>query len=249
LSYLPPKEKKDAYVKELFNTISKGYDRTNRLMSLGNDEKWRRMVTARAQIQKGEQLLDVCCGTAKLTMKLAEATGLGGRVTGLDFSENMIEIGKQNIASHPYREIISLIQGNAMALPFEDEQFDAVTVAWGLRNVPDIDTALKEMIRVLKPGGRLVSLDMSKPNAPGFKQVYWLYFEKLVPMMGQLGAGKANAYRYFFESAKAFPDAPKLTSIFAQYKLQETKYTNLMGGTLAIVEGKKQAVRGNHCEV
>lgn len=209
------------------------------MMSLGRDEKWRKMVVDRAEIKAGYHILDVCCGTAKLTMQLANQTGPTGKVTGLDFSENMIAIGQQYVASHPYKDSITLMQGNAMSLPFEDQQFDAVTVAWGLRNVPELEVALREMIRVLKPGGKLVSLDMSKPSAPIFKQAYWLYFEKIVPIMGQFGAGKANAYHYFCESAKAFPDAPKLTRIFAQNGLTDTKYTNLMGGTLAIVEGRK----------
>lgn len=208
-------------------------------MSLGRDDRWRQMVVHRAEVKQGSHVLDVCCGTAKLSLQLAEAVGLEGKVTGLDFSENMLEIGRLNIASTPYKDIITLIQGNAMELPFEDNQFDAVTVGWGLRNVPILESALKEMIRVLKPGGKIVSLDMSKPSAPVFKQVYWLYFEKLVPMLGQLSAGKANAYHYFCESAKEFPEAKKLCNIFSSEGLKETRYTNLMGGTLAIVEGRK----------
>ena len=240
MSYLPSKDKKETYVRELFNTISNGYDRTNKMMSLGRDERWRELVVKRAQIKPGQSVLDVCCGTAKLTMKLAEAVGPAGKVVGLDFSENMIEVGKKNISSSPFRDTIQLMQGNAMSLPFEDQQFDAVTVAWGLRNVPELEVALKEMIRVLKPGGRLVSLDMSKPSAPVFKQAYWLYFEKLVPLIGKFGAGKSSAYHYFCESAKEFPDAKKLTNIFARNGLTETRYKNVMGGTLAIVEGKKE---------
>ncbi len=240
MSYLPSKEKKESYVRELFNNISKGYDRTNRMMSLGRDEKWRKMVVERAEVKPGYHVLDVCCGTAKLTMQLATTVGPTGKVTGLDFSENMIAVGEKNIALHPLKESITLMQGNAMSLPFNDQQFDAVTVAWGLRNVPELEVALCEMIRVLKPGGKLVSLDMSKPSAPIYKQAYWLYFEKIVPVMGELGAGKANAYRYFYESAKEFPDAPKLTRIFAQNGLTEASFTNLMGGTLAIVEGRKK---------
>lgn len=239
MSYLPSKDKKESYVRELFNTISSGYDRTNRMMSMGQDEKWRSMVVNRSEAQKGNHILDVCCGTAKLSMQLASAVGPNGKVTGLDFSENMIEVGKQNITSHPYHDIIHLIQGNAMSLPFADNQFDAVTVAWGLRNVPDLDKAIGEMVRVLKPGGKLVSLDMSKPEAPVFKQAYWLYFEKIVPVMGQLGAGKANAYRYFCESAKEFPNARNLANRFKHSGLHDTKHLNLMGGTLAIVEGRK----------
>lgn len=210
------------------------------MMSLGRDEKWRQMVVKRAAVKPGHQVLDVCCGTAKLSMQLACAVAPQGTVTGLDFSEKMIAIGQENISSHPHKDLITLLQGNAMSLPFEDQMFDAVTVAWGLRNVPDLEVALREMIRVLKPGGKLVSLDMSKPTAPVFKQAYWVYFEKIVPIIGQVGAGKSNAYRYFCESAKEFPDARKLTGLFKANGLQETKYTNLMGGTLAIVEGKKE---------
>jgi demethylmenaquinone methyltransferase/2-methoxy-6-polyprenyl-1,4-benzoquinol methylase len=240
LSYLPSKDQKESYVKELFNNISRGYDRTNKLMSLGRDDRWRQMVVQRAEVHSGDHVLDVCCGTAKLSIQLAQAVGPTGKVTGLDFSEKMLEIGNQNITSLSYKDMITLVQGNAMELPFGDNQFDAVTVGWGLRNVPVIETALKEMVRVLKPGGKLVSLDMSKPTAPVFKQAYWLYFEKLVPLLGQVSAGKATAYRYFCESAKEFPEAGKLSKIFSKHGLQETRYINLMGGTLAIVEGRKQ---------
>jgi demethylmenaquinone methyltransferase/2-methoxy-6-polyprenyl-1,4-benzoquinol methylase len=239
LSNLPAKEKKETYVKELFNTISKGYDRTNKIMSLGNDERWRKAVVERAKIRPGDSILDVCCGTAKLTMQLAEATGSSGQVTGLDFSENMISVGKQNIAKHPLQANITLLQGNAMSLPFPAEQFDAVTVAWGLRNVPDISQTLAEVLRVLKPEGKFVSLDMSKPQAPVFRQAYWLYFEKLVPWIGRLSAGKESAYRYFYESAKEFPEAPKLEKLLAECGFNETTYRDVMGGTLAIVEGRK----------
>jgi demethylmenaquinone methyltransferase/2-methoxy-6-polyprenyl-1,4-benzoquinol methylase len=126
-----------------------------------------------------------------------------------------------------------------MALPFEDNTFDCVTVGWGLRNVPEIETAIKEMLRVVKPGGKVVSLDMGKPTAPVFKQAHWFYFEQIVPLMGKFWAGKKRAYTYLHDSTKAFPAQDELTKIFARCGLTETKYHNLTGGVVAVVEGRK----------
>jgi demethylmenaquinone methyltransferase/2-methoxy-6-polyprenyl-1,4-benzoquinol methylase len=126
-----------------------------------------------------------------------------------------------------------------MKLPFDDNSFNCVTVGWGLRNVPSIMQVLKEMQRVVKPGGKVVSLDMAKPTAPVFKQGYWLYFDKLVPLMGKLWAGKKSAYQYLNDSTREFPAQGELARMFAQAGLKETDYHNLLGGVVAVVEGRK----------
>jgi len=126
-----------------------------------------------------------------------------------------------------------------MELPFDDNTFDCATVGWGLRNVPDILKTVKEMTRVVKPGGKVVSLDMAHPSAPVFKQVYWLFFEKIVPAMGKIWAGNSGAYNYLHDSAKVFPRQDKLAELFSQAGLVETGYHNLTGGVVAVVEGTK----------
>src|SRR4051812_41741390 len=146
----------------MFNGIAVRYDLMNTLMSLGMDKGWRKFTVQRAGIQQGGSGLDVCCGTGMIVIEQAKVVGPAGRVTGLDFSENMLEVAKGNVAE--FKDRITLIQGNAMSLPFPDNTFDCATVGWGLRNVPDIMTAVKEMTRVVKPGGMVVSLDMAQPT-------------------------------------------------------------------------------------
>lgn len=239
MAKLPSKENKEHYVREMFNSIAGKYDLMNTLMSLGLDKSWRRFTVERSELRAGGVGLDVCCGTGMLAMELAGAAGNTGKVIGLDFSENMLEVARENLKDFSLRDNIELVQGNAMALPFPDNSFDCVTVGWGLRNVPDIMTALREMVRVVRPGGKVVSLDMAKPSAPVFKQAYWLYFEKLVPMMGKIWAGKKSAYSYLHDSAREFPHQADLAKMFAAAGLTETCYHDLSGGVVAVVEGRK----------
>lgn len=237
MALLPRKEEKEAFVRQMFNGIAGRYDLMNTLMTLGLDKGWRKFTVQRAGIKEGGAGLDVCCGTGMIVIEQAKAAGPSGKVTGLDFSENMLEVAKGNITE--YQDRITLIQGNAMSLPFPDNTFDCATVGWGLRNVPDIMTAVKEMTRVVKPGGMVVSLDMAQPTAPVFKQLYWLIFEKVIPAMGKIWAGDKTAYEYLHDSAKVFPPQDELARMFAKAGLVETRYHNLSGGVVAVVEGRK----------
>ncbi len=236
---LPSKENKERFVREMFNSIARRYDLMNTLMTLGMDRSWRRYTVKRSGLKPGGCGLDVCCGTGMITMEQARTAGPAGRVVGLDFSENMLAIARENIKDFEMGENIQFIQGNAMELPFDDNSFDCATVGWGLRNVPDILTVVKEMTRVVKPGGKVVSLDMAQPMAPVFKQCYWLCFEKIIPAMGRLWAGNKGAYGYLHDSAKVFPPQWELAGIFARAGLVETGYRNLAGGIVAVVEGRK----------
>lgn len=239
MAKLPSKENKENYVREMFNTIAGRYDLMNTLMSLGLDKSWRKFTVERSELKAGGVGLDVCCGTGMLVRELAGIAGESGKITGLDFSENMLKVARKNLENFALRDNIELIQGNAMELPFPDDSFDCITVGWGLRNVPDIMTALREMVRVVRPGGKVVSLDMAKPSMPVFKQVYWLYFEQLVPMMGKIWAGRRSAYSYLHDSAREFPHQAVLTKMFTTAGLAETKYHDLSGGVVAVVEGRK----------
>lgn len=236
---LPSKNQKERYVREMFNGIAKKYDLMNSLMSLGMDRSWRKYAIHRARITKGMNVLDVCCGTAEFTLEIARTVGPSGHVTGLDFSEEMLAVGAQKVQDSDCQSRIKLIQGNAMDLPFADNMFDAVIVGWGLRNVPDIDRTLQEMQRVVRPGGWVVSLDMAKPSAPIFKQVYWLYFNWLVPILGKMTAKKQSAYQYLHDSSRAFDSQQQLTHRFHKIGLIKTDFHNLMGGVVAVVEGQK----------
>lgn len=236
---LPSKENKAKYVQETFNSIAKNYDLMNTLMSLGLDKSWRRLAVKRSELKEGGKGLDVCCGTGMLTMEQARAAGSTGKITGLDFSEKMLDVARQNIRDFEFKDSIQFIQGDAMDLPFENNNFDCATVGWGLRNVPDIFKAVREMIRVVKPGGKVISLDMAQPMTPVFREFYWLCFNKVVPAMGKLLSGNKKAYGYLHDSAKVFVHQKELAGIFAEAGLVETGYLNLCGGVVAIVEGRK----------
>ena len=235
---------KATYVKETFNSIADRYDLMNTIMTLGMDKSWRRLAVQQVKAKPGASILDVCCGTGQLSFELVKAVGPTGKVTGVDFSERMLNIALKHLTEqHAFQKKdqaeVQLIQGDAMALPFEDNSFDGVTVGWGLRNLPDLFKGIQEMVRVVKPGGVIVSLDMAKPNLPVFKQLYWLYFEKLIPLMGKIWVKKGSAYNYLHDSAKEFPSQQEVTDIFADCGLIETNYRNLVGGVVALVKGVK----------
>ena len=239
MANLPGSDDKAKYVHETFNSIAKSYDLMNTLMTFGLDKSWRRLAVKCSELKEGGTGLDVCCGTGMLTMEQARAAGLAGRITGLDFSENMIDVARQNIKDFVYKDIIEFVQGDAMDLPFENDVFDCATVGWGLRNVPDILKAVREMVRVVRPGGKIVSLDMAQPMTPVFREFYWLCFNRVIPAMGRMFSGNKKAYGYLHDSAKAFVHQKELAGIFAQAGLAETRYLNLCGGVVAIVEGRK----------
>ncbi len=239
MSKLPSPDQKEKFVRQTFNQIAHNYDLINSLMSIGRDKKWRNYTVKCCGVQPGDSVLDVCCGTGYLSMELAKAVGSTGKVTGLDFSENMLAVAAKNTAEFSLKSVIQFIQGNAMELPFADNCFAGATVGWGLRNLPDLRLGIKEMTRVVKPGCKVVSLDMGKPTLPVFKQAYWLYFDKLVPLMGKIWSNNRGAYQYLHDSAQEFPAQVELARIFSECGLVDTKYHNLMGGVVAVVEGRK----------
>ncbi len=229
----------EIYIQTIFNGIANRYDLMNTLMSFGLDKSWRRFAVKRTGLEAGGSALDVCCGTGMLTMELAWSAGPTGSIVGLDFSANMLAIAQRNLEHFPYRNTIRFIQGNAMELPFEDNSFDCVTVSWGLKNVPDIATVVQEMIRVVKPCGKVVSLDMGQPDAPFFKELYWLYFKKVIPLMGKIWGGNKPAYEYLYDSSRLFISPQEMTRLFSKTGLTETTFLNLCKGAVAVVEGGK----------
>jgi len=239
LSNLPGSEGKSKYVRETFNSIAKSYDLINTLMTFGLDKSWRRLAVKLSELKEGGTGLDVCCGTGMLTIEQARAAGPAGIITGLDFSENMIGIARQNTRDFSLKDNIRFIQGDAMDLPFENDVFDCATVGWGLRNVPDVFKAVQEMARVVKPGGMVISLDMAQPTAPVFREFYWLCFDRVIPAVGNLLAGNKKAYKYFYSSSRGFMRQQELADLFARAGLTETRFLNLCGGVVAIVKGRK----------
>ncbi|OAT85488.1 demethylmenaquinone methyltransferase [Desulfotomaculum copahuensis] len=228
---------KEEYVHDIFSTIARRYDLLNTTLSFNQDKYWRRFAVTCTGLQPGGRGLDVCCGTAMLTIEQARAAGPAGRITGLDFCANMLAKARENIARTPYQGNIELVQGNAMALPFADNSFDCATIGFALRNVPDIRRVIREMARVVRPGGKVVSLELSKPGAPFFKQAYYLYFNHLVPVLGRLGIGMNGPYSYLPNSLKDFPHQSKIRDLFTEQGLTGACYHELTGGIVSVHVG------------
>lgn len=228
---------KEEYVHDIFSDIAHRYDLLNTTLSFNQDKYWRRYAVSRCGLKPGGKGLDVCCGTGMLTIEMARAAGGAGEMVGLDFCENMLARAVENIGKTPFEGIIKLVQGNAVDLPFPDDYFDCAIIGFALRNVPDIEKTISEMSRVVRPGGKVVSLELSKPSAPVFKQAYYLYFDRLVPILGKLGIGRDGPYSYLPNSLKAFPHQSEIKLMFDRLGLLETCYKELTGGIVTVHEG------------
>jgi demethylmenaquinone methyltransferase/2-methoxy-6-polyprenyl-1,4-benzoquinol methylase len=228
---------KEEKVHHVFEKIYNNYDKMNSVISFQQHIRWRSDTMKRMDVQKGSKALDVCCGTADWTIALAEAVGLKGEVIGLDFSKNMLKIGEEKVKD---LKQVKLVHGNAMELPFPDNSFDYVTVGFGLRNVPDVMTVLKEMHRVVKPGGQVVCLETSQPTLIGYKQLYYFYFRFIMPLFGKLFAKSYKEYSWLQESARNFPGMKELANMFEQAGLKNVTYKAYTGGVAAVHIGFKQ---------
>nr|WP_049771693.1 MULTISPECIES: demethylmenaquinone methyltransferase [Thermincola] len=248
---VPPYYKnKEEYVHDIFSKIAGKYDFLNTVLSINRDKYWRKFTVGKTGLKPGGRALDVCCGTGMLTLELAKAAGPVGKVVGLDFCGDMLQIAGKNITNTPYIKNIEFIQGNAMDLPFPDNYFDCATIGFGLRNVPDMRQAIREMMRVVKPGGRVVSLEFAKPTVPGFRQIYNFYFRHWVPFLGKLGVGVDGPYNYLHKSWTVFPHQKEVRDIFEEIGLSGAEYFELTGGVVAVHVGVKPAINhGTHDDV
>jgi demethylmenaquinone methyltransferase / 2-methoxy-6-polyprenyl-1,4-benzoquinol methylase len=226
-------------VRGMFDRIAGVYDRMNRTMTAGLDRSWRRRAADRAEIGPGGRALDVCCGTGDLALELAVRVGPTGEVVGCDFSVPMLEIARRK-ADRTRATWVRFDWADALALPYEDATFDAVTVGFGVRNLADLDRGLGELARVLRPGGRLVILEITQPRRPPLSWFYSLWFDRAVPLLGGL-AGDRAAYTYLPESVKRFPGPERLAAMVAAAGLERVGYLILAGGIVAIHSGVKGA--------
>ena len=224
-------------VREMFAAIAGRYDLLNHLLSGHIDKRWRRLVARRLWESMGStgSVLDVACGTGDLSLTLSEATG--ARVVGTDFCRPMLEIAARKIAN--CAPDIPLIEGDALRLPFQDCSFDAVTIAFGLRNLSDVERGLAELLRVLKPGGFIAVLEFSKPVLPGFRLLFNAYFTRVLPFFGGLLSGSKRAYQYLPDSVARFPDQKDLSSLMHKVGIESIEYENLTGGIAALHIGKR----------
>lgn len=228
-------ERRAERVGDLFATIARRYDLLNDLQSFGLHRIWKRRVTALAAVKPGDRALDLCCGTGDIAFALAEH---GAEVTGLDFSEKMLEVASHRLEkSHGQR--LKFMQGDAQSLPFADNSFDAVTVGYGLRNLSNLETGLREMVRVARPGARIVALDFGKPANALWRTLYFTHLRCSVPLVGLLFCGRADAYAYIFESLKHYPAQWGVAEKMRELKLTNVRIINLVGGAMAINFGEK----------
>jgi len=217
-------------VREMFDRISPSYDRMNMLMSMGRDGRWRRRAVRASRVGPGGEALDVCCGTGDLAIELRRVAGPSGRVVGLDFSPQMLAVAARKCPA------VEWVQGDALALPFADGAFDAVTVGFGVRNLADLDRGLREMARVLKPGGRLVILEITQPTRPPLSVFFSLWFDRVVPLLGAFSSNR-EAYSYLPESVRSFPSPLGLAEAMDRAGFERIRYTVLAGGIIAIHSG------------
>ncbi|XEC92752.1 demethylmenaquinone methyltransferase [Paenibacillus tarimensis] len=231
---------KEQFVHSVFESIAPKYDLMNDVLSFRRHKAWRRFTMRKLEIPTSATAIDLCCGTCDWTIAIARASG-NGEVVGLDFSRGMLDIGQGKVDKLGLGSQITLVQGNAMQLPYEDNRFDYATIGFGLRNVPDLVQVLKEMKRVVKPGGKVVCLELSKPAWQPFKAVYYFYFERILPLLGKLFAKRYEQYKWLPESLASFPDINRLAEIYREIGLTHVKAYPLTGGIAALHIGTKGA--------
>ncbi|WP_058307579.1 demethylmenaquinone methyltransferase [Gracilibacillus massiliensis] len=233
------KQTKEEKVHQVFEKIYSNYDYMNSIISFQRHKKWRNDVMKKMNVKSGAKALDVCCGTGDWSFSLSAAAGVDGEVIGLDFSQNMLSVAEERKENHEI-DNLQFVHGNAMELPFEDNYFDYVTIGFGLRNVPDYLQTLKEMHRVVKPGGMVVCLETSQPKGVLFRKLYYFYFKNIMPMFGRLFAKSYQEYVWLHESAKDFPGKEQLKKLFEDAGLINVQYKSYTGGVAAMHLGEKQ---------
>lgn len=234
----PTRDKDAALVQAMFDRVAPRYDVANTVFSVGQDRHWRHVAARAAGVGPGDTVLDVAAGTGALAVDLAAA---GAQVLALDFSWNMVATGAQRVTGEP-AERIWWCNGDGTRLPLADASVDAVTIAFGLRNLPDPAAGLAEFARVTRPGGRLVVLEFSQPTWAPFRHVYTRYLVGAIPSLAKVVTSDAAAYRYLAESIQAWPTQPELARIIGAAGWSGVRWKNLTGGIVAA----HQAVREGH---
>lgn len=231
------KDKKEERVAEVFHSVADKYDLMNDVMSFGIHRLWKNTAMTLSGVKRGQQVLDLAGGTGDLTKRLSKRVGPEGRVVLSDINESMLEEGRKRLINEGIVGNVEFKQINAEEIPFEDQTFDLVTIGFGLRNVTDKLKALKEMRRVLKPGGRLLVLEFSQPVIPGLGKLYDFYSFNIIPRMGELIAKDGDSYRYLTESIRMHPGQEELKAMMLEAGFDEVDYKNLTGGIVAIHRG------------
>jgi demethylmenaquinone methyltransferase/2-methoxy-6-polyprenyl-1,4-benzoquinol methylase len=221
-------------VQAMFDRIAGLYDRMNSVMTAGLHHAWRRRAADLAHVRAGDRVLDVATGTGDLALELAGRVAPGGEVVGTDFSPRMLELARTKASAGGVQ--IRFEPGNALALPYRDDEFDAATVGFGARNFSDLDQGLREMARVVRPGGRAVVLEITAPRRPPLSTFFELWFDRGVPALGRI-AGDREAYSYLPSSVRRFPGAPELAATMSRCGFGEIRYIVTAGGIIALHVG------------
>ncbi|PAB58398.1 demethylmenaquinone methyltransferase [Anaeromicrobium sediminis] len=229
---------KEEKVYETFQTISKDYDKLNDIISFNMHKRWKRDTIKELDVVENSKMLDVCCGTGDFSLMLSLERDKKIRVTGLDFSENMISVAREKKEKLKL-DNVEFVHGNAMELPFKDNTFDHITIGFGLRNTPDYEQVIGEMMRVIRPGGKVACLDTSHPTLPIYKQLYWFYFKHIMPRIGQLFSKHRKEYQWLNDSTEKFLSKKELKDLFLKVGLTNVKVKSYAGGSSALHIGVK----------
>ncbi|MEE9322386.1 MAG: bifunctional demethylmenaquinone methyltransferase/2-methoxy-6-polyprenyl-1,4-benzoquinol methylase UbiE [Granulosicoccus sp.] len=230
---------KAGLVGQVFDSVASRYDVMNDLMSFGVHRIWKRITIDQSAVRPGQRVLDIAGGTGDLAARFSRRTGKQGHVILADINAAMLLTGRERLMNDGVVGNLDFAQANAETLPFADDTFDCVSIAFGLRNVTDKDKALASMCRVLKPGGRLLVLEFSKPVLPLLQKAYDAYSFTALPLMGKLVANDAESYRYLAESIRMHPDQKTLEAMMQKAGFEQTSYQNLTGGVVALHKGFK----------
>ncbi|SDU29724.1 2-octaprenyl-6-methoxy-1,4-benzoquinone methylase /demethylmenaquinone methyltransferase [Pseudomonas pohangensis] len=234
-----PESKKAAKVAEVFHSVAAKYDLMNDLMSAGVHRLWKRFTIELSGVRPGNRVLDIAGGTGDLTKQFSRLVGSNGEVVLADINASMLKVGRDRLLDLGVAGNVKFVQADAEKLPFPDNHFDVVTIAFGLRNVTHKEDALRSMLRVLKPGGRLLVLEFSKPSNGLLSKAYDTYSFSLLPMMGKLITNDAESYRYLAESIRMHPDQETLKDMMASAGFERVSYHNMTGGIVALHRGIK----------
>jgi len=232
-------EEKAGKVADVFHSVASNYDLMNDLMSAGVHRLWKRMTIEMSGVRTGNKVLDIAGGTGDLAAKFSRIVGKDGYVVLADINDSMLKVGRDRLMDIGVVDNVKFSQADAQYLPFPDNTFDIITIAFGLRNVTDKDLALKSMLRVLKPGGRLLILEFSKPGNPVLSKIYDTYSFSILPKLGKLFAGDADSYQYLAESIRMHPDQKTLMSMMDDAGFANTDFHNMTGGVVALHRGVK----------
>lgn len=240
--YLDDKRGKTEQVQEMFDNIAPAYDFMNRAMTLGIDRLWRRRAVRCLPKGADTEILDIATGTGDMALLISRLTG-SRHITGIDLSEGMLEVGRRKVAAASLSDTITLLQADSLAMPFADDSFDAITVAYGVRNFADLEAGYREMLRVLRPGGKVVVLELSTPTGFITRPLYKLYTSRIIPLAGRLVSHDVRAYSYLPESIAAVAQGDSMTALMERAGFSDCRFDRLTFGACTLYTATKRRKR------